>query len=216
MAGQTTYYQLETYESNDVPDLRDQYNSSMYKIDGALNTIANVATNAYNGVATAVANSQTALDNAAAAVNTANAANTAAATAQSAAETASSQASTAATAASNASTAAANASAGVTALNTRVTALEAGNVIKYDQGYEDISIDATSYATADVTFATDFTTGTANPMIDLCVSGGTTAPNGIFLSTKSESKTGFTINVYNANAASKSIRVRWGALQVQA
>lgn len=61
MAGQTTYYQLETYESNDVPDLRDQYNSSMNKIDAALNTIANTANSAATGVSGAVTDASTAL-----------------------------------------------------------------------------------------------------------------------------------------------------------
>lgn len=71
MAGQTTYYQLETYESSDVPDLRDQYNSSMNKIDAALNTIANTATSAASGVAGAVTDASAALTAAASAQSSA-------------------------------------------------------------------------------------------------------------------------------------------------
>lgn len=40
MSTYTTYYDLEKYESSDRPNLRDQYNSSMDKIDAELHTQA--------------------------------------------------------------------------------------------------------------------------------------------------------------------------------
>lgn len=97
MAGQTTYYQLETYESNDVPDLRDQYNSSMAKIDAALNTVANTATQAATGVSGAVSDANAALSAAATAQSSAAQAATDAANAISVASEASSQVSQAST-----------------------------------------------------------------------------------------------------------------------
>ena len=106
MAGQTTYYQLETYESSDVPDLRDQYNSSMLKIDAALNTIANTATSAASGVSGAVSDASAALSAAATAQSSAAAAATDAANAITVASSAASQVAQAATDASAALTAA--------------------------------------------------------------------------------------------------------------
>lgn len=102
MAGQTTYYQLETYESNDVPDLRDQYNSSMNKIDAALNTIANTATSAASGVAGAVSDASAALNAAATAQSSAAQAATDAANAVTVASSAASQVAQASTDATNA------------------------------------------------------------------------------------------------------------------
>lgn len=102
MAGQTTYYQLETYESNDVPDLRDQYNSSMNKIDAALNTIANTANSAATGVSGAVTDASTALAAASTAQSSAAQAATDAANAITIASDAASQISQASTDATNA------------------------------------------------------------------------------------------------------------------
>lgn len=102
MAGQTTYYQLETYESNDVPDLRDQYNSSMNKIDAALNTIANTATSAASGVSGAVADATAALNAASSAQSSAASAATDAANAITIASDAASQIAQASTDATNA------------------------------------------------------------------------------------------------------------------
>lgn len=124
MAGQTTYYQLETYESTDVPDLRDQYNNSMNKVDAALNTIANTATSAAAGVNQAAQDAQVALNSASAALTAANNANTAASqasTAASTAETTAQQAATDATTALNSASVANNAISGLTS---RVGALE--------------------------------------------------------------------------------------------
>lgn len=124
MAGQTTYYQLETYESTDVPDLRDQYNGSMVKIDAALNTIANTAASAAAGVNQAAQDAQVALNSAAAALTAANNANTAASQASTTASNADATATQAATDASTALNSASVANNGVSGLNTRVTALE--------------------------------------------------------------------------------------------
>ena len=124
MAGQTTYYQLETYESNDVPDLRDQYNSSMIKIDAALNTIGNTANSAATGVSGAVQNAQAALDAAASALTASQSAQASAEAATTAAQTATSTANTAQSDATSALASAVQANNGVNGLNTRVTALE--------------------------------------------------------------------------------------------
>lgn len=114
MAGTTTYYQLETYESADVPDLRDQYNSSMNKIDSALNTIAGTASSAASGVADAVTNATTALNAAAAAQSSAADAAAAAAEAVATANAASAQISQASTDAEAALSAATNAQLDIT------------------------------------------------------------------------------------------------------
>ena len=114
MAGTTTYYQLETYESADVPDLRDQYNSSMSKIDTALNSIAGTASSAASGVADAVTNATTALNAAAAAQSSAADAAAAAAEAVATANAASAQISQASTDAEAALTAATNAQLDIT------------------------------------------------------------------------------------------------------
>lgn len=114
MAGTTTYYQLETYESADVPDLRDQYNSSMSKIDTALNTIAGTASSAASGVADAVTNATTALNAAAAAQSSAADAAAAAAEAVATANAASAQISQASTDAAAALSAATNAQVDIT------------------------------------------------------------------------------------------------------
>lgn len=112
MAGQTTYYQLETYESNDVPDLRDQYNSSMNKIDAALNTIANTANSAATGVSGAVTDASTAL---------------------AAASTAQSSAAQAATDAANAITIASDAASQISQASTDASAaLSAANAAQLD------------------------------------------------------------------------------------
>ena len=109
MAGQTTYYQLETYESNDVPDLRDQYNSSMNKIDAALNTTANSAA---TGVSGAVTDASTAL---------------------AAASTAQSSAAQAATDAANAITIASDAASQISQASTDASAaLSAANAAQLD------------------------------------------------------------------------------------
>lgn len=102
MAGQTTYYQLETYDSSDVPDLRDQYNSSMNKIDAALNTIANTANSAASGVSGAVSDANAALNAAATAQSSAAQAATDAANAVTVASSAASQVAQASTDAANA------------------------------------------------------------------------------------------------------------------
>ena len=124
MAGQTTYYQLETYESTDVPDLRDQYNGSMVKIDAALNTIANTAAGAAAGVNQATQDAQVALNSASAALTAANNAESAATQASATASSANATATQAATDASTALNSASVANNGVSSLNTRVTALE--------------------------------------------------------------------------------------------
>lgn len=124
MAGQTTYYQLETYESSDVPDLRDQYNGSMVKIDAALNTIANTAAGAAAGVNQAAQDAQVALNSASAALTAANNANDTASQASTTATQASTTATQAATDASTALNSASVANTGVSSLNTRVNALE--------------------------------------------------------------------------------------------
>ena len=114
MAGQTTYYQLETYESNDVPDLRDQYNSSMNKIDAALNTIANTANSAASGVSGAVSDASAALGAAATAQSSAAQAATDAANAITVASSAASQVAQASTDANNALAAASAAQLDIT------------------------------------------------------------------------------------------------------
>ncbi len=124
MAGQTTYYQLETYESTDVPDLRDQYNGSMVKIDAALNTIANTAAGAAAGVNQAAQDAQVALNSAASALTAANNAESSASQASATASSANATATQAATDASAALNSASVANNGVSGLNTRVTALE--------------------------------------------------------------------------------------------
>lgn len=124
MAGQTTYYQLETYESTDVPDLRDQYNGSMVKIDAALNTIANTAASAAAGVNQAAQDAQVALNSAAAALTAANNANTAASQASTTASNADATATQAATDASTALNSASTANNAISGLTTRVNALE--------------------------------------------------------------------------------------------
>ena len=124
MAGQTTYYQLETYESTDVPDLRDQYNGSMVKIDAALNTIANTAASAAAGVNQAAQDAQVALNSASAALTAANNAESAASQASTTASNAEATATQAATDASTALNSASVANTGVSGLNTRVNALE--------------------------------------------------------------------------------------------
>lgn len=214
MAGQTTYYQLETYESTDVPDLRDQYNSSMAKIDGALNTIANTANSAATGVAQAVQNAQTALESAASALAVAQSAQTSANEASTAATAASSVATDAATNAQTAITAASTANNGVASLNTRVSALEVGQVVQYEQGYTDMSLAPNANTSTHIDLTKTFA-GSQNPYFDIIVSGGGTAPNGIYLSTSGESKTGFNINAYNANSATKNVRIRWMAIQAE-
>ena len=214
MAGQTTYYQLETYESNDVPDLRDQYNSSMAKIDGALNTIANTANSAATGVAQAVQNAQVALESAASALSVAQSAQTSANEASTAAASATSVASDAATNAQTALTAASTANNGVASLNTRVTALEVGQVVQYEQGYVDVSLAPNTNTSTHVDLTKQFV-GSQNPYFDAMVSGGGTAPQGVFLSTTSEGKTGFNINAYNSTSATKSVRIRWCAIQAE-
>ena len=124
MAGQTTYYQLETYESTDVPDLRDQYNGSMVKIDAALNTIANTAAGAAAGVNQATQDAQVALNSASAALTAANNASTAASQASAAATTAETTAQQAATDATTALNSASTANNAISGLTTRVNALE--------------------------------------------------------------------------------------------
>lgn len=124
MAGQTTYYQLETYESTDVPDLRDQYNGSMVKIDAALNTIANTAAGAAAGVNQAAQDAQVALNSASAALTAANNASTAASQASTAASTAETTAQQAATDATTALNSASTANNAISGLTTRVNALE--------------------------------------------------------------------------------------------
>lgn len=124
MAGQTTYYQLETYESSDVPDLRDQYNSSMVKIDAALNTIGNTAASAAAGVNQAVQDAQVALNSASSALTAANAANNAASQASTTATQASTTATQAATDATTALNSASVANNAISGLTTRVNALE--------------------------------------------------------------------------------------------
>lgn len=214
MAGVTTYYQLETYESNDVPDLRDQYNSSMLKIDAALNTIGNTATGAAASVAQASQDATVALQSAASALTAAQTAQTTATEANTTAAAASTTAGTAAGNAQTALTAASTANNGVAALNTRVSALEVGQVVQYEQGYIDVSVPAESNVSTAITFTKDFA-GEQNPYVDAMVSGGTTAPRGIFLSTTGETTTGVNINVYNDTSATKSIRVRWSAIQAE-
>ena len=214
MAGQTTYYQLETYESNDVPDLRDQYNSSMAKIDGALNTIANTANSAATGVAQAVQNAQVALESAASALAVAQSAQTSANEASTAAASATSVATDAATNAQTALTAASTANNGVASLNTRVSALEVGQVVQYEQGYVDVSLAPNTNTATHIDLTKAFS-GSQNPYFDAMVSGGGTAPNGIYLSTSGEGKTGFSINAYNATSATKNVRIRWMAIQAE-
>lgn len=124
MAGQTTYYQLETYESTDVPDLRDQYNNSMTKIDAALNTIANTAAGAAAGVNQAAQDAQVAINSASAALTAANNASTAASQASTAASTAETTAQQAATDASTALNSASTANNAISGLTTRINALE--------------------------------------------------------------------------------------------
>lgn len=124
MAGQTTYYQLETYESTDVPDLRDQYNNSMTKIDAALNTIGNTAAGAAAGVNQAAQDAQVALNSASAALTAANNASTAASQASTAASTAETTAQQAATDASTALNSASTANNAISGLTTRINALE--------------------------------------------------------------------------------------------
>ena len=95
MATYTTNYNLDKYEGTDSPNLTDQYNSAMDKIDAQMMTNARSAQTAQ----TAAGNAQTA----------AQAAQTAAATAQSTATAASTAAGEAQTAATNAQSAADNA-----------------------------------------------------------------------------------------------------------
>lgn len=102
MATYTNYYNLDKYEGSDRPNLRDQYNSAMDKIDAALHTqdgnITAAATVA-NNAATAAA---TATDAATAATAAATAAGEAATAATSTATAAASEAATATTAAATA------------------------------------------------------------------------------------------------------------------
>jgi len=124
MAGQTTYYQLETYESTDVPDLRDQYNGSMVKIDAALNTIANTAASAAAGVNQAAQDAQVALNSAASALTAANNAESSASQASATASSANATATQAATDASAALNSASVANNAISGLTSRVGALE--------------------------------------------------------------------------------------------
>lgn len=213
MAGQTTYYQLETYESNDVPDLRDQYNSSMYKIDAALNTIGNTATGAAQGVAQAVQNAQVALESAASALTAAQGAQT---TAQTASNDAAAATAAATDANSNAQTAlnAANAaSVSVIQTNGRVAALEEGSVLLVDSGSFSAQVPANSYADFPITYETEFPDV---PGVYLCLSTGSTAVGmGNFqFGTVNESVTGCTIRCWNNDGTGRSPRIRWFAERV--
>lgn len=99
MATYTDYYNLDKYEGSDRPNLRDQYNSAMDKIDAALHTQdgnITAATTVANNAATAAA---AATDAATAATAAATAAGEAATTATATATAAASEAATATTAA---------------------------------------------------------------------------------------------------------------------
>lgn len=102
MATYTEFYNLDLYESTDRPNLRDQYNGAMGKIDSAMHDMAgdiSTATATATSAATAAANATTAAADAA----------TVAANAATAASDAATVAGNAATAAGDATTAAANA-----------------------------------------------------------------------------------------------------------
>ena len=213
MAGQTTYYQLETYESTDVPDLRDQYNSSMAKIDGALNTIANTATSAAQGVAGAVQNAQPALHAAANALTAAQNAQTAAQTASSDAAAATAAASDANSNAQTALSAANSANVSIIQTNERVTALEGGSVLLVDSGSFAAQVPANSYADFPITYETNFPD---TPGVYLCISTGSTAVGmGNFqFGTVNESVTGCTIRCWNNDGTGRSPRIRWFAERI--
>lgn len=213
MAGQTTYYQLETYESNDVPDLRDQYNSSMIKIDGALNTIGNTANSAATGVAQAVQNAQVALESSASAL-------TAAQNAQTSAQQAASDAAAATTAAADANanaqtaiTSASTANAGLVQANNRIQALEGGSVLLVDSGSFAAQVPANGYADYPITYDTEFPD---TPGIYLCLTTGSTAVGmgSIQLGTLNETVTGCTIRIWNNDGTGRSPRIRWFAERI--
>lgn len=214
MAGQTTYYQLETYESNDVPDLRDQYNSSMLKIDAALNTIANTATSAATGVSGAVSDASAALSAASSALEAATAANSAAAAAASNASTALGNASAAQTTANTALSGANTANSAIATINQKVNALELGSVLLVDGGsYTATSVPAGGYQDQEITYTTEFT---STPGVFAIVSSGSTAAAmGKFeVGTLNESTTGCTIRCWNDSGEARSPHVRWFAEQI--
>ena len=213
MAGQTTYYQLETYESTDVPDLRDQYNSSMTKIDAALNTIGNTAASAAQGVAGAVQNAQTALDAAANALTAAQNAQTAAQTASTDAAAATAAASVANSNAQTALSAANSANVSIIQTNERVTALEGGSVLLVDSGTFAAQVPANSYADYTITYDTDFPD---TPGVFLCLSTGSTAVGmgNIQLGTINETVSGCTVRIWNNDGTGRSPNVRWLAERI--
>lgn len=209
MAGQTTYYQLETYESSDVPDLRDQYNSSMSKIDAALNTIANTATSAASGVSGAVADATAALSAASSALESATAAQTAAQLASSDANNAINAASAAQTTANTALSGANTANSAITTINQKINALELGSVLLADSGsFTATSVPANGYLDTNITYTTEFP---SIPGVYTNVSSGSTAAGmGNFeVGTVNETTTGCTIRCWNASDTARTPHIRW-------
>lgn len=95
MATYTTNYNLDKYEGTDSPNLTDQYNSAMDKIDAQMMTNAQSAQTAQTAATNAMSAAQTAQTAAANAMSAARKAGTAASAAASAAEAAQSTASSA-------------------------------------------------------------------------------------------------------------------------
>lgn len=95
MATYTTNYNLDKYEGTDSPNLTDQYNGAMDKIDAQMLTNAQSAQTAQTAAANAMSTAQTAQTAATNAMSTAQEAGTAASAAASAAEAAQSTASSA-------------------------------------------------------------------------------------------------------------------------
>lgn len=214
MAGTTTYYQLETYESADVPDLRDQYNSSMNKIDAALNTIANTATSAATGVSSAVTNADAALAAASSALSSATAAQTAAQSAENDATAALSSASSAQTTANTALSAANTANTSITTINTKLNALELGSVLLADGGsFTATSVPANGYLDTVITYSTEFA---SIPGVYTNVSSGSTAAAmGSFeVGTVNETASGCTIRCWNNSDTARSPHIRWIAILI--
>ena len=95
MATYTTNYNLDKYEGTDAPNLTDQYNSAMDKIDAQMMINAQSAQTAQTAASNAMSTAQTAQTAASNAMSTAQKAETAASAAASAAQAAQSTASSA-------------------------------------------------------------------------------------------------------------------------
>ena len=127
----TTNYNLDKYVADDKPNLRDQYNSAMDKIDtqmkvnaDGITTASTAASTAQNAATAAQTAAEAAQSTATAAQSAAEAAQSTAAAAQSAAESAQTAANTAQSVAEAAQTTAAAAQSTATAAQSAVSSLE--------------------------------------------------------------------------------------------